>query len=218
MIFALVPCMIALASADLAVDASPLMDKLNQALSSKLGDINAKLAAGMKTKDPMMVNVEKGPLHVDKISDLSSLRVESFKVTGFHMPNLAMALSGAWSGDLNVNGFVDALGKKVPVDAALHGVSFKSDEIDMNLKRNPLEIQGFNVKSLEVSIQSITCQVHFAMPALANIVSKLADKKINESKGKIAEKLSEKMKEVLGNTLNEKIKGALNGKLHEMMR
>ena len=198
-------------------DGQFLVEMINKVLAKKLPEINSKVSEGMKSKDPVHVEVKKGPLVMDEISGLSGMRIEGFQATGLKLPSMALSMSGDWSSEIKVHGVVEVMGKKIPVDAQLHGVSFKSQEIDMVLKRQPVEIQSFDVKDVEVMIQSISVQVHLQMAFLAKMADKLANKKINEAKGKIAEKVAEKMKEIMAKTLNEKVKASLNGMISKMM-
>lgn len=198
-------------------DGQFLVEMINKVLAKKLPEINTKVSEGMKSKDPVHVEVKKGPLVMDEISGLSGMHIDAFQATGFKLPSMALAMSGKWTGELKVHAVVEVMGKKVPCDAQLHGVSFKSQEIDMVLQRKPVEIKSFDVKDVEVMIESISVQVHLKMPFLAKMADKLANSKINEAKGKIAEKVAEKMKEIMAKTLNDKVKASLNGMISKMM-
>jgi len=195
-----------------------MLNKISAAMKAKLPDINEHVAQMMKSKDPMTVHINKGQVNFDKLYGISGLHINSMKADAFHEPNMVLSISGSWSGTLKIVGAADKMGRHVPVDVTLHGVSFYTNSINMQFNQNTLSIDGFHIDTMHVNIGSASVSVHLRIPFFARVISNMASGKVNQAKGQIAGKMADKLKSVLSMVLNAKMKAAINGKIKEKMR
>jgi len=191
---------------DLLEVSGNLIEKINEWIASKLDKINAGLVSFLKKKDPMTINLKKGPVKFEQLENIKTCHIGALEVKKAIKGNVITFGMSLECVDLKI---VGTAFKKVSIAGKVQQPHFLFDPIVAHLSSSTWTIQNFDVK---VSMNMGPTEVE-----IAGGKSKLAEKAVNkilqQKKNQIEEKLAQKMAKVL----NEKLTHMLNQEIQEMV-
>jgi len=187
---------------DLLEVSGNLIEKINEWIASKLDKINDGLVSLLKKKDPITINLKKGPVKIEQLENIKTCHIGALEVKKAIRGNVITLGMSLECVDLKIVG--TAL--KMSIAVKLQQPSFLFDPIVAHLNSSTWTMQNFDVK---VSVNMGPTEVE----SKSKIVEKAVNKILQEKKHQIEEKLAQEMAKVL----NEKLTHMLNQEIQEMV-
>jgi len=190
---------------DLLEVSGNLIEKINKWIASNLDEINAVLGSLLKKKDPMTINLKKGPVKFEQLENIKTCHIGALEVKKAIKGKITFGMSLECV-DLKI---VGTAFKKVSIAGKVQQPHFLFDPIVAHLSSSTWTIQNFDVK---VSMNMGPIEVEIAGEK-SKIVEKAVNKILQKRKHQIEEKLAQEMAKVL----NEKLTHMLNQEIQEMV-
>jgi len=191
---------------DLLEVSGNLIEKINEWIASKLDKINDGLVSLLKKKDPITINLKKGPVKIEQLENIKTCHIGALEVKKAIKGNVITFGMSLECVDLKI---VGTAFKKVSIAGKVQQPSFLFDPIVAHLDSSTGTIQNFDVK---VSVNMGPTEVEIAGKK-SKIVEKAVNKILQKKKHQIEEKLAQEMAKVL----NEKLTHMLNQEIQEMV-
>jgi len=196
---------------DLLEVSGNLIEKINEWIASNLDKINAGLVSLLQKKDPMTINLKKGPVKFEQLENIKTCHIGALEVKKAIKGNVITFGMSLECVDLKI---VGTAFKKVSIAGKVQQPRFLFDPIVAHLDSSTGTIQNFDVKvsvnmgPTEVEIAGVT---RYLPPGdKSKTFKKAVNKILQKKKNKMEKKLAQEIQDTMAKALDEKLKPFLN--------